>query len=164
MEDFQEYACLMKISGPAFRGLVNGFKGRKQFTDFVNRWQGDQARSFLICQRSDGVIAGSIGLFNIVRLSAQNAFVGYSVGMPHLRQGYATEALQLLLRYAFRKLRLHRVEASIQPHNAASRKLVRRAGFTCEGVSRRYVKIGGRWRDHERWALLAEDWRKHAAR
>ena len=64
-----------------------------------------------------------------------------------------------MLRYAFKRLRLHRLEASIQPHNVPSRALVRRAGFVREGLSRRLVKIGGRWRDHERWAILAEDWR-----
>jgi len=63
----------------------------------------------------------------------------------------------LILNYAFVRLELHRVEANIQPGNVASIALVRRAGFTQEGYSRRYLKISGRWRDHERWALLAED-------
>ena len=60
---------------------------------------------------------------------------------------------------AFRTLKLHRVEANIEPGNEASIALVRHAGFTREGFSRRYLKHGGRWRDHERWALLREDWR-----
>jgi len=71
-----------------------------------------------------------------------------------------TEALALVLREAFGPLRLHRVEANIQPGNRASIGLVRRAGFRREGLSRRYLKIGGRWRDHERWALTVEDWRR----
>ena len=77
-------------------------------------------------------------------------------------QGYMTEALRLLLRYAFLKLKLHRLEeANIQPKNVASIALVRRAGFVREGYSRRYLKICGRWRDHERWALIAEDWKRN---
>ena len=67
--------------------------------------------------------------------------------------------MQLVLRHAFQTLRLHRVEANIQPGNHASITLARRAGFHREGYSPRYLKIGGRWRDHERWALLAEDWK-----
>jgi [ribosomal protein S5]-alanine N-acetyltransferase len=157
--DFGEYAALMKASRAAFRGLVGNFKSRKQFNDFIRRNDRDDAYGFLICRRADGVIVGSMGLFNIVRLNAKTAFVGYSIGAPHMRQGYATEALQLILKFAFKKLRLHRVEASIQPHNAPSIAVVKRAGFSCEGCSRRLVKIGGRWRDHERWAILAEDWR-----
>ena len=68
-----------------------------------------------------------------------------------------TEAMTLVLREAFGELRLHRVEANIQPGNLASIALVRRAGFSLEGRSRRYLKIGGRWCDHERWAILSED-------
>jgi ribosomal-protein-alanine N-acetyltransferase len=69
-----------------------------------------------------------------------------------------TDALKLMLRHAFGKLKLHRLEANIQPGNAASIALVRRAGFVREGFSRKYLKIGGKWRDHERWAIIAEDW------
>ena len=75
-----------------------------------------------------------------------------------------SEGLALMLVVAFRKLKLHRVEANVQPVNARSIALLRGAGFTREGYSRRYVKIAGRWRDHERWAMLAEDWRARRSR
>jgi ribosomal-protein-alanine N-acetyltransferase len=61
-----------------------------------------------------------------------------------------TEGLTLALRWVFGSLHLHR---------EASRALVQRLGFRCEGLSPRYLKIAGRWRDHERWALTVEDWR-----
>ena len=77
------------------------------------------------------------------------------------QDGYMTEALQLALHYAFKSLRLHRLEANIQPSNAASIALVKRAGFVLEGYSERYLKVCGRWRDHERWAITAERWRAH---
>ena len=157
--DFREFVRLMKASQPVFRALLPKFKGRKQFNDYLQRCGRDDFYGFLICRRADGAIVGNMNLFNVVRLRVQFAIVGYFVGAPHVRQGYATEALQLMLRFAFRKLKLHRVEASIQPHNAASIALVKRAGFTREGLSRRLVKIAGKWRDHERWAILAEDWR-----
>ena len=102
---------------------------------------------------------GSINVSEIVRGNFRSAYLGYQIAAPFAGQGYMTEALQLALRFAFRELGLHRVEANVQPGNAASIALVRRAGFTQEGFSRRYIKIGGRWRDHERWALLREDWR-----
>jgi ribosomal-protein-alanine N-acetyltransferase len=66
------------------------------------------------------------------------------------------EALQQVIRIAFGRLGLHRLEANIQPNNEASIALVRACGFRKEGFSPRYLKIRGRWRDHERWAILAD--------
>ena len=68
--------------------------------------------------------------------------------------------LVLVLEQAFGRLRLHRIEASIQHANRRSIALVRSLGFRREGVVRGYLKIGGRWQDHERWALLAEEWQR----
>lgn len=62
--------------------------------------------------------------------------------------------MSVVIRRAFGELKLHRLEANIQPGNVASIALVRACGFALEGYSPRYLKIGGRWRDHERWALL----------
>lgn len=130
----------------------------------------DDARRFEIRRAGDGAVVGSIEISRIARGNFQSAYLGYAILPGHRGQGYMTEALQLALRHAFRALRLHRVEANVEPGNEPSLALVRRAGFTREGFSRRYLKIGGRWRDHERWALLAEDWRppsrggRHTAR
>ncbi len=93
----------------------------------------------------------------------QSAYLGYAVGKPFAGQGYMREGIELVLRHAFTTLRLHRVEANIQPDNHASIALARGAGFRREGFSPRYLKIGGRWRDHERWAILADEWRARQA-
>ncbi len=74
------------------------------------------------------------------------------------------EGIGLVLRHAFGTLGLHRLEANIQPDNARSLTLVEEAGFRLEGYSPRYLKINGRWRDHERWAILAEDVRRRRGR
>jgi len=116
---------------------------------------------FLARRREDGAIVGWLNLSEIVRFGFQNAYIGYSGVAGFSGQGYMTEALDLVLREAFGKLGLHRVEANIQPGNATSIALAKRAGFVYEGISERYLKIGGRWRDHERWALRSEAWRAH---
>ena len=159
MRDFDEFAHLMKVSWPAYRGWIHPFKGKNQFREYVSKGRNGEDFWFLICRATDGRIVGTISLFMIHRRSFQNAVVGYMVGAPYARRGYATEALELVVRFAFGKLKLHRIEANIQPDNVASLALARRAGFQREGYSPRYLKIGGRWRDHERWAILAENWR-----
>lgn len=103
-----------------------------------------------------------VGVFDLSQIYygiMQSGYLGYYAFAPYARRGYMRDGLQLMLRYAFRSLRLHRVESNIQPANKRSIALVRRAGFVREGYSHRYLKIYGRWRDHERWALLVEDWR-----
>jgi len=109
--------------------------------------------------RSSGELVGVINLNEIVRASFQGAYLGCYAFLPHVGRGYMSEGLQLILRRAFGDLRLHRVEANIQPENKSSLAFFRRLGFRREGYSPRYLKVAGRWRDHERWALLAEEWR-----
>ncbi|MEJ0088214.1 MAG: GNAT family protein [Limisphaerales bacterium] len=150
---------LTNESARRFPGVIRRLKGKAQFEKLRKRFEGDDSYCFMICRREDDKIVGSISLFEIIRLSRQNGVVGYMIGVPFLRQGYATEALRLILSFAFLKLKLHRIEANIQSHNLASLATVKRAGFTCEGNSRGFLKISGKWRDHERWAILTEDWR-----
>ena len=116
--------------------------------------------NFLICPAGDAEVAGTITLSQIFRKSFQNAYLGYMLGAEFTGRGYMTEAVGLVLRFAFNDLKLHRIEANVQPTNLPSIRVLERSGFTREGFSRRYLKIGGRWRDHERWAIIAEDWNK----
>jgi [ribosomal protein S5]-alanine N-acetyltransferase len=112
--------------------------------------------AFAVCRRADGAIVGIVNLSNIVRGGFQSGYLGYYGFAGHERQGHMRAGLQAVIRHAFRTLRLHRLEANVQPDNAASRALVTACGFRLEGYSPRYLKVAGRWRDHERWAILAE--------
>jgi ribosomal-protein-alanine N-acetyltransferase len=122
----------------------------------------DRLVPLLVCRAREGDIAGVFNLGHLVRGVAQSAFLGYYAFAPLAGHGYMRQGLDLVLRQAFGRLGLHRVEANIQPGNERSIALVRGAGFRREGYSPRYLKIGGRWRDHERWAILAEDRRANA--
>jgi len=106
----------------------------------------------------DDALAGVINFSEIVRGAFHSAYVGYYAFAPLAGDGYMAEGFALALEFAFRRLKLHRVEANVQPANRRSLALVERLGFEREGYSRRYVKIAGRWRDHVRFAMLAEDW------
>jgi ribosomal-protein-alanine N-acetyltransferase len=105
-----------------------------------------------------GELAGAININEIVRGSFCGGYLGYYALVPHQGKGYMAEGLRLVLREAFGKLHLHRLEANIQPDNERSKRLVQRLGFRLEGYSPRYLKIAGQWRDHERWALTSEEW------
>jgi ribosomal-protein-alanine N-acetyltransferase len=141
------------------------------FAAYVARYAGpasrDAARAthagFLVCRVEDDAIVGAFNFSEITRGLLQSAYLGYYAMTPHAGRGYMREGFALALRAAFGRLRLHRVEVNVQPDNAASLRLVAGTGFAREGYSRRYVKIGGRWRDHVRYALLAEDWRARRA-
>ena len=129
------------------------------FDALIERSRGEDYEFLLARLRDGDRIAGSFQLSQIFRGGFQNAYLGFALGAEYVGQGYAREALELTLRHAFTKLRLHRVEANVQPANHRSKGLVERCGFRLEGYSPRYLKIGGRWRDHERYALTVEDWR-----
>jgi [ribosomal protein S5]-alanine N-acetyltransferase len=102
-------------------------------------------------------IAGVFTISQIVRGLFQSAYLGYYASAGYAGRGYMREGLELVLDHAFDTLGLHRLEANIQPGNASSIALARRAGFRLEGFSPRYLLIGGQWRDHERYAITAEE-------
>lgn len=157
--DSAEFINLNRASVEFYRGFASAITTPKQFATYISRCKQDDFEGFFVCRTSDDAIVGSINLSQIFRGGFQSAYMGYQVGAPFAGQGFMTEAIQLVLSHAFNRMKLHRLEANIQPHNSASIALVKRAGFTREGYSPRYLKICGRWRDHERWAIVADDWR-----
>jgi len=118
----------------------------------------------LVIIRADDAIGGVFGLSQIFYGPLRSAHLSYHAFEPYAGKGYMRDGLRLMLRHAFGTLGLHRVEANIQPGNAASIALVRGTGFRREGFSPRYLKVAGRWRDHERWALLPRSGRRGGRR
>jgi ribosomal-protein-alanine N-acetyltransferase len=157
-----------RLSDRLHRGWVQAPTTRKSFAAYLRHFAGPQSRDparashigVVVCKLDDDALIGVFNFSEIVRGAFESSYLGYYAFAPHAGQGYMSEGLNLVLALAFAKLKLHRVEANVQPTNRPSVSLVRRAGFTREGFSRRYVKIAGRWRDHERWAMQAEDWRR----
>lgn len=128
-----------------------------QFDELVARCARDDSLCLLACDRETGAIAGVFTISQIVRGAFQSAFVGYYASAAFAGRGYMREGLELTVELAFGPLGLHRLEANIQPANAASVALARGAGFRLEGYSPRYLLIGGRWRDHERYAITLDE-------
>ena len=161
VRDRAPFLALVHASRRFHRGRTSPPSTPAEYARYVARARQSNQATFLVRLRSDGALAGAIELSQIVLGVFRSAYLGDWVGTAHAGRGLMSEAVGLALEQAFGPLRLHRVEANVQPDFAASRSLLRRLGFTREGYSRRYLRIGGRWRDHERWAILAEDWREH---
>ncbi len=165
--DAAEYLAAVHASRKLHGVWVHPPSTPARYATFVRRYGAVPRRpasaathvGLLVCRCEDDAIVGVINIGDIVHGLLQSAYMGYYAFAPHAGEGYMSEGMQLALDVAFRELKLHRVEANVQPANVRSLALVRRAGFSREGYSRRYVKIAGRWRDHVRMALLVEDWR-----
>ena len=115
----------------------------------------EQENRYFVCLSETDDIVGTFNISGIVRGYFQSAYLGYEVFSPYQGRGYMSAGIKLLLKEAFETLKLHRLEANIQPGNIASIRLVSKTGFTKEGFSKNYLKVGGiEWKDHERWAIV----------
>ena len=162
--DAKVFCAAVRASRSIHRSWTKPPATTRAYSAMLARCRGPAFKTLLLCRNEDHAIAGVFDLSQIFHGILRSGYLGYYALAPHARRGYMREGLQLMLRYAFVGLRLHRVECNIQPANRRSIALVRRGGFVREGFSRRYMKIGGRWRDHERWAMLVEDWRARLRR
>jgi len=158
--DRDEFIAAMRASEKMHRPWLSPPTTAEAFEALLARAREDEGfKPLLVCRDEDGAIVGFINISNIIRGPLESAFLGYGGVTAYAGRGYMTEGMQQMLRYAFVELKLHRLEANIQPGNAASIALARRCGFEREGFSARYLKVGGRWRDHERWAIRVDQWR-----
>ncbi|HZD78896.1 MAG TPA: GNAT family protein [Actinomycetota bacterium] len=127
------------------------------FEEYLRRARRADTRMFLVCRAGEGDITGVVTISQIFLGNFRSAYLGYYAFEPFAGRGYMREGLRLVMRHAFGTMGLHRLEANVQPGNVASIRLVEGLGFRREGFSERYLKIGGRWRDHLRFAIVAED-------
>jgi [ribosomal protein S5]-alanine N-acetyltransferase len=130
----------------------------EQFEELYSRSRRDDFVCLVALLSGSDELVGVFTISQIFRGAFQSAYLGYYANQRYAGRGYMREALEQLLDHAFGPLALHRIEANIQPGNQPSIALARGAGFRLEGFSPRYLLIGGQWRDHERYALTAEDW------
>ena len=128
-----------------------------EYATYLQRLARPENLGFFV-STSDGHIAGVINVTEIVRGAFLSAYLGYYALVPHDGRGYMSEGIGLVLDTTFREHGLHRLEANIQPENTRSKRLIESLGFRREGFSPRYLRLAGQWRDHERWAITAEEW------
>ncbi|MFP4056730.1 MAG: GNAT family N-acetyltransferase [Candidatus Brocadiia bacterium] len=110
-----------------------------------------------IVRAADGQLIGSGGL-RLADAQARSGSIGYCLARPFWGRGYATEAAKALLGLAFDSLGLHRVWAACDVENAASARVLQKAGLIREGRLREHKWVKGRWRDSLLFALLDREW------
>lgn len=153
--DQHEFLESARRSGVLHRSWCSAPVTIAGFRAWIARSAQPANRAFLVCDRDTQRIVGVVNVTQIVLGLFRSAYLGYYAFAGFERQGLMCEGLQAVVRRAFTTLRLHRLEANIQPGNVASIALVKSCGFAKEGFSPRYLKISGRWCDHERWAIRA---------
>jgi ribosomal-protein-alanine N-acetyltransferase len=123
-------------------------------------WRDGDSFGFMLIRNDDLALLGGIGLAHIRRGAAESAEVGYWLGECYARCGYMTEALDLVIRFAFDSQQLRRLQAACLPRNIPSRRLLESAGFRQEGYAREYLAIDGIWQDHLLFGLLRDSDRR----
>jgi ribosomal-protein-alanine N-acetyltransferase len=107
---------------------------------------------------NDGdLLIGRANLSNIVRRAFQNAYLGYYLDRAYNGRGYMTAGVSAVVDFALGPGHLHRVQAAVMPENQGSIRVLEKAGFRLEGFAPKYLRINGVWRDHNLYAITAED-------
>jgi ribosomal-protein-alanine N-acetyltransferase len=156
--DREAFLALARESRELHRPWTYPPERADQFDDLYARSRRDDFACLVACLiEDDRAIVGVFTISQIVRGAFQSAYLGYYAHQRHAGRGLMREAMEQVLDHAFGLLALHRLEANIQPGNQPSIALARGAGFRLEGFSPRYLLIGGQWRDHERYAITADE-------
>jgi [ribosomal protein S5]-alanine N-acetyltransferase len=162
MDDYAEWSDLRLVS----RDFLEPWEpewdhaelSKASFRNRIRRYQelreDDTAYPFFIWSLGSGHLVGAVTISNVRRGIAQSGTLGYWTGKPFARQGFMSEALEILAAYSFRDLRLHRLEAACLPHNQPSIGLLNKCEFEREGYAKAYLKIAGRWEDHVLFARV----------
>lgn len=153
-----EFLAAVRRSRELHGDLVAPPDTPKKFALYLESQQRATQEGFFVIAADNDELAGVVNVSEIVRGSFQSAYLGYYGFAPHAGTGIMRTGLRLVIDRCFGILGLHRLEANVQPHNTRSLALVRSLGFRHEGFSPRYLRVGGVWRDHERWAILADEW------
>ena len=156
--DCAEFIEAAQASKSVMLPWVDPADSPERFAAYLDRAGREDSACFLVRHSACGALVGFVNINSIVRSAFQSGYLGYGGFVSHAGRGLMSAGVAAVIDTAFTELGLHRLEANIQPANARSIALARRLGFRREGLSPHYLMVDGQWRDHERWAILAEDW------
>ncbi|UFJ43054.1 GNAT family N-acetyltransferase [Brevibacillus humidisoli] len=128
----------------------------RRLTDQRQRVGSDQEYAFAVIDNESERLVGKVKLSGIIRGSFHSANLSYDIDEAFSSRGYVTEAVKMLISFAYSGLALHRIQAAIMPRNLPSQRVVEKAGFVREGYSQHYIQINGIWEDHITYAITKE--------
>jgi ribosomal-protein-alanine N-acetyltransferase len=135
-----------------WRGRIRGYEEQRS--------RGTLQRMCIFERPDCDVVVGAISLMAVTPCApVWNARVGYSIDQQKEGRGLMSEALGLVIRYAFEDLNLKRLLAGYVPQNSRSARVLERAGFVKEGYHREYLFVGGKWEDHVETSLINRAWK-----
>ncbi|MEC1748900.1 GNAT family N-acetyltransferase [Bacillus mojavensis] len=130
---------------------------RKRIEQYQQRLENDQEYHFGIFTNTDHTLIGTVSLFQMIRGALQCAFIGYFLDKAHNGKGLMTEAVRLVVDYAFHELKFIALKPVSCLAILGSMRVLEKAGFHKEGIARKNVRINGKWEDHQVLAILNPD-------
>jgi ribosomal-protein-alanine N-acetyltransferase len=126
------------------------------FKRYLSGFDNESAFCFIVCAGEE--IVGSVSLTGIEREPYLRGRLGYGVFKQYASMGYMSSGLEHVINFAFNGIGLHRLEADIQSNNGPSIGLIKKMRFHYECTSEKFICIGDKWTDHERWVLTSDEW------
>ncbi|QLY24307.1 GNAT family N-acetyltransferase [Bdellovibrio sp. KM01] len=133
-------------------------KFKEKLRKELKRRAADSAYELSVFRKDDGMLIGHVAIDGIIRGNFQNGVLGYRIFNNFWGEGYATEACAAAMQLAFKELKLHRVEAFIEPDNKPSLKVAKKIKLRKEGLSIRRVFFKKKWIDLSVFAATSEDY------
>jgi ribosomal-protein-alanine N-acetyltransferase len=166
VDDTDDLLALMERNRQLFEGVTpqrnESFYTRevqeKAVAEMSKQREEDKRYAFGIFLKETQQLIGDISLFDVRRGPLQKCILGYGLDQAHNGKGLMTEAIHLVLHFAFTEVGLQRVEAGVMPRNIGSIRVLEKSGFQNEGIARKLLEINGVREDHVQFAILAEDY------
>lgn len=157
IDHMDTFLSLVKKSNGLHHPWVYPPNNKEQYLAYINRSNTPNQFGYFLQLKTSKDIIGVINIGEIVKGCFQSGYLGFYIFERYQAQGLMHEGLNIVISHAFSALKLHRLEANIQPSNAKSIALVKKLGFKQEGFSPQYLFINNAWQDHNRYALIAKE-------
>ena len=136
----------------------NHLGAKEEFNRLLKRFQLERKTEtffdYLVIDKKSQKIVGRYSLMNFVRSITQSGIIGYSLFNQHWGAGYGKEALEALIALGFKKHKLRRLIAGIEPENKRSKALAKKCGLYREGLCKELVFLRNSWQDLEQFVII----------